>query len=434
MRPAAHLTAAIEVLAALEDRPRPVADVLKEWGQAHRFAGSGDRAAIAGLVYDALRRRASAACLMGEDSPRAILLGTLKLARGLDLEAIAKLADGSQHAPPPLTGAERERLASGTLDAAPPHVRGDYPEWLDSHLAVTFGEARAEEGAALANRAPLDLRVNTLKTTQEKALAALAHLNPAPARWSPFGIRIQLTAEGKQPPVTAEPLFLKGGFEIQDEGSQLSALLSGAAPGQQMLDLCAGSGGKTLALAALMQNRGQIFAYDDDPRRLAPIHERIKRAGARNVQVRSPRSHADVLADLSGHMDLVLIDAPCTGTGVWRRNPDAKWRIRPGALEIRVKEQAALLGEAVRYLKPGGRIAYVTCSVLDAENGAQVRTFLERHPGFAAVPPAEVCRALGDRGAILHAAALASAEGLLLTPRRTETDGFFVSILAAAEK
>jgi 16S rRNA (cytosine967-C5)-methyltransferase len=180
-----------------------------------------------------------------------------------------------------------------------------------------------------------------------------------------------------------------------------------------------------------MDNHGQIFAFDDDPRRLAPIHDRLKRSGARNVQVRSPRGEADVLADLAGRMDLVLIDAPCTGTGVWRRSPDAKWRMRPGALEIRVREQAALLDQAVRFLKPGGRIAYVTCSVLDAENGAQVRDFLSRHPGFSVKSPPEVANSLGERGAILRAAALLGPEGIQLTPRRTETDGFFVSVIRA---
>jgi 16S rRNA (cytosine967-C5)-methyltransferase len=294
-----------------------------------------------------------------------------------------------------------------------------------------LGDARAEEGAALASRAPLDLRVNTLEIDRDAAREELSHLNPSDTRWSPRGLRIQLTAEGRQPPATSEPLFQKGGFEVQDEGSQLAALLSGAKPGEQVLDLCAGSGGKTLALAAQMENRGQIFAYDDDLRRLAPIHDRIKRSGAHNIQVRSPRGKADVLIDLAGHMDLVLVDAPCTGTGVWRRNPDAKWRMRPGALEIRVKEQAALLDQAGRFLKPGGRIAYVTCSILDAENGAQVRAFLARHPNFAVIPAAEVAQAAGERGAILRAAALTSAEGILLTPRRTDTDGFFVSILRA---
>ncbi len=430
MTPSARVSAAIEVLGELAERARPAGDALKDWGIAHRFAGSGDRAAIAGLVYDALRRRASAAYVMGEESPRAIVLGMLRLARGLDAEAIGKLCSGEGHAPPPLSEEERERLANASLAGAPASVAGDYPEWLDPYLKETFGDDRAAEAAALAARAPLDLRVNMLKTTFEKAVAALAHLKASPTRWSPMGLRILLGAEGRQPPVTSETAFLKGWFEVQDEGSQLAALLSGAAPGMQVLDFCAGSGGKTLALAALMDNRGQIFSHDDDLRRLAPIHERLKRAGARNVQVRAPRGEADVLADLVGKIDLVLIDAPCTGTGVWRRHPDAKWRMRPGALEIRRKEQAALLDQAVRYMKPGGRIAYVTCSVLDAENGAQVRAFLARTPGFAAVPAAETALALGERGVILKAAALASAEGILLTPRRTETDGFYVALLA----
>jgi 16S rRNA (cytosine967-C5)-methyltransferase len=429
MTPSARLAAAIEILGELETRSRPAGDVLREWGVAHRYAGSGDRAAIAGLLFDALRRKASAAWIMGESTPRAILLGTMKLARGLDADAIGRLFDGSRYAPAALTDAERERLTAGSLEGAPPPVAGDYPEWLDPHLAQTFGDERAAEGAALATRAPLDLRVNTLKTTPDKALEALAHLEAKPARWSPLGLRIALTAEGKQPPVTSEPSFLKGWFEVQDEGSQLSALLTGAKPGEHVLDLCAGSGGKTLALAALMEGRGQIFSYDSDLRRLAPIHERVHRADAHNVQVKSPRGKQDVLADLVGKMDLVFLDAPCTGTGVWRRHPDAKWRMRPGALEQRVKEQAELLDAAVRYVKPGGRIAYVTCSLLDAENGAQLRAFLARTPGFAIVPPAEVARTLGDRGFMLGKAALLSADGLLLTPRRTETDGFFVSIL-----
>jgi 16S rRNA (cytosine967-C5)-methyltransferase len=430
MTPAARLSAASEVLELISARPRPAGDALKEWGLAHRFAGSGDRAAIAGLVYDVLRRRASSAWIMGAETPRATVLGTLRLARGLAVEDIEKLADGSRFALAPLDENERGRLERADLDDAPPHVRGDYPEWLDTALAATFGDKRAEEGLALAQRAPLDLRVNLLKSDRDKARESLAHLNAVDTSWSPVGLRMQLSAEGKQPPVTSETLFLKGGFEIQDEGSQVAALLTGAAPGQHVLDLCAGSGGKTLAIAAKMENRGQVFAYDDDPRRLAPIHDRLKRAGARNVQVRAPKGHKDVLEDLVGHMDIVLIDAPCTGTGVWRRNPDAKWRMRPGALEIRVKEQSALLDHAVRFLKPEGRIVYVTCSVLDAENGAQMRDFISRTSGFSSLPATEVAKALGDRGAILRAAALTSAEGILLTPRRTDTDGFFIAALA----
>src|SRR6185503_16786553 len=203
---------------------------------------------------------------------------------------------------------------------------------------------------------------------------------PEFTRWSPHGLRIRLAAEAKSPAVHAEPAYLKGLVEIQDEGSQLAALLAGAKPGEQVVDLCAGGGGKTLALAALMENKGQLYATDSDKRRLAPIHARLDRAGARNVQVRTPKSVGSELSGLEGRADLVLIDAPCTGIGAWRRNPDAKWRVRPGALEVRLKEQAAALARAAPLVKPGGRITYVTCSVLDEENGAQVRDFIAQHP------------------------------------------------------
>ncbi len=244
-------------------------------------------------------------------------------------------------------------------------------------------------------------------------------------------MRIRLGADAKAPAIHAEPAFIKGMVEVQDEGSQLASLFAAAAPGEQVVDLCAGAGGKTLALAAAMENKGQLYATDDDKRRLAPIHDRLARSGARNVQVRTPKSVGTELDDLAGRIDLVLIDAPCTGTGAWRRNPDAKWRIRPGALEIRTKEQAEVLERAVPLLKAGGRIAYVTCSVLDEENGAQVRGFIARHPEFSIVPPREVAQAIARADDFL-AAALVSDEGLLMTPRRTGTDGFFVSLLQRA--
>jgi 16S rRNA (cytosine967-C5)-methyltransferase len=429
MTPAARLSAAIEVLADIEERRRPAADALKDWGLSHRFAGSGDRAAIAGLTYDALRHKASAAWIMGETTPRAVMLGMLKRQRGLDVEAVAALADGSRFSPSPLSEEERRRLREGTLDGAPPHVAGDYPEWLDAPLAATFGADRAEEGAALAARAPLDLRVNTLKADRDKAAAALADLFPQPTRWSPWGLRIELLSDARSPALHAEPAFLKGLVEVQDEGSQLAALLTAARPGEQVVDLCAGAGGKTLALAAQMQNHGQIYATDTDKRRLAPIHDRLERAGARNVQVRTPKANADVLADLAGRADLVLIDAPCTGTGSWRRNPDAKWRVRPGALRERMKQQSAALDRAATLLKPDGRIAYVTCSVLEDENGGQVSAFLDRHPEFAPIAPTQVIDALGERAFLFRRAVLMSDHGLLMTPRRTDTDGFFVSVL-----
>ncbi|MEP9368922.1 RsmB/NOP family class I SAM-dependent RNA methyltransferase [Xanthobacter sp. VNH20] len=432
MIPSARLSAAIEVLGDIAVKRRPAGDSLKEWGLAHRFAGSGDRAAISGLVFDTLRRRASAAHVMGAETPRALVLGMLAVMRGLDLDAISRLCDGARFAPAPLTTEETARLADPSLEGAAPWVKGDYAQWLDPYLNVVFGADRVEEGRALASRAPLDLRVNTLKSTPEAALVELSHLSPQPGQWSPLSLRIILDAEGKAPPLTSEGAFVKGEVEVQDEGSQIAAILASPLPGSQVLDLCAGAGGKTLEFAALMDNKGQLYAHDSDIRRLKPIHERLARAGVRNVQIRAPRGDADVLADLAGQMDLVLVDAPCTGTGTWRRNPDAKWRMRPGALAERTAEQAKILEQATRYVKSGGRLAYVTCSLLDVENGAQIRALLEKHPDFSVVPPMETVLALGSQGLALRTAALESPEGLLLTPRRTGTDGFFVSVLKRA--
>jgi 16S rRNA (cytosine967-C5)-methyltransferase len=429
MTPGARLAAAIEITADIETHRRPAGDALKDWGLAHRFAGSGDRAAIAGLVYDALRRRGSSAHIMGGETPRAIVLGMLRLERKLDVDAIGQLADGARFSPAPLTGEERTKLETADLADAPPWVTGDYPKWLDPYLARVFADERAAEGTALASRAPLDLRVNTLKAELEKATQALAHLNAEPTRWSPFGLRIRLAADAKNPAIHAEPAFIKGLVEVQDEGSQLSALLTGAKPGEQVIDLCAGAGGKTLSLAAMMEGRGQVFATDMDKRRLAPIHARLSRAGAHNVQVRTPRAQENLLADLQNRVDLVLIDAPCTGTGTWRRNPDAKWRVRPGSLELRLAQQADLLDRAAVLVKPGGRIAYVTCSMLAEENGDQVRAFLARRADFSAVAPAKAADALGERALVFRQAALISEEGLLMTPRRTDTDGFYVAVL-----
>jgi 16S rRNA (cytosine967-C5)-methyltransferase len=429
MTPSARLSAAIEVFADIEARRRPAADALKDWGLSHRFAGSSDRAAIAGLVYDALRRKSSSAWLMGETTARAELIGMLRRERGLDVAAIAALCSGERYAPAPLTAAESAALNADAIANAPLYVQGEYPEWLDAHLARMFGDERGEEGAALSNRAPLDMRVNTLKAEREELLPKLEHLKAEPTRWSPVGLRIHMSADAKSPALHAEPPFIKGFVEIQDEGSQIAALLAGAKPGEQVIDLAAGAGGKTLALSAAMENRGQIFATDIDKRQLAPIHDRLARAGARNVQVRTPRGETDILADLAGRADLVLIDAPCTGTGTWRRNPDAKWRMRPGALAERQKQQVTLLDRAVALTKPGGRIAYITCSVLAEENGDQIKAFTGRHGDFSVEKPADTAQALGERAYLFSRAALISDHGLLMTPRRTDTDGFFVSLL-----
>ncbi|MBV9289808.1 MAG: RsmB/NOP family class I SAM-dependent RNA methyltransferase, partial [Hyphomicrobiales bacterium] len=372
--------------------------------------------------------KSSSAWLMGEASARAELLGMLRQTRRLDVVAIAALCSGERHAPAPLTAAERERLAAADLAGAPAHVAGDFPEWLAPEFEAAFGPEAVAEGRALAERAPVDLRANLLKTTREKALAALRHLSPEPTPLSPVGLRIAVRPDGRGPALGAEPAYVKGLIEVQDEGSQLAALLAEAKGGMQVLDLCAGAGGKTLALAAAMENHGQIYATDPDGRRLAPIFERLKRAGARNVQVRAPRGAADPLADLEGRSDLVLIDAPCSGSGAWRRNPDAKWRIRPGALAERIKDQDEILDSAMRFVKPGGRLVYVTCSLFKAENEERVTAFLERHADMAPLDAKAQAKSAGLMALAAHASPF--GPGFRLTPRTTGTDGFYIAALA----
>jgi 16S rRNA (cytosine967-C5)-methyltransferase len=428
MTPAARISAAIEVLADIEARRRPATDALKDWGLSHRFAGSKDRAAIASLVYDALRRKASAAWLMGEGTPRATVLGMLRLQRGLSVDAISALCSGERFAPEPLTPMERERLETGSLDGAPASVAGDFPEWIEPSLQRLFGDDLVPEMQALTARAPLDLRVNTLKVAaREEAHDALPHLGAVETPLSPFGLRIMPGEDGRGPAVQSEPEFLKGWIEIQDEGSQLAALLSAVKPGEQVVDLCAGGGGKTLALASMMENHGQIYATDNDARRLAPIHDRLTRGGVRNVQVRTPRGKADAVEDLNGRIDCVVVDAPCTGIGTWRRNPDAKWRLRPGSLEIRRKEQEAVLDRAAALVKPGGRIVYITCSILPEENDDALASFLDRRQGFSAIPAPEVLRAAGLQ--TLDGSVRRTVLGLQLSPLKTGTDGFYVAVL-----
>ncbi len=426
MKRGGRLAAAIEVLGAIEERHRPVAEALKDWGVAHRFAGSGDRAAIGNIVYDAMRWRASGAWVMGADTPRALTLATVGWRWGLGADGLAVLFAEDAHAPEPLTEDESHRLAAADLSSAPAHVRADVPEWLAARFERLFGDSWAAEGEALALRPSLDMRINRLKADRPKVLKALARFAAAETPFSPDGLRIAATAgEGRHPNVQNEPAFQKGWFEVQDEGSQIAALMVGANHGEQVLDLCAGAGGKTLALASAMDNKGQVFATDSDRARLAPIFERLKRAGARNVQVREAGAALD---DLAGRMDAVLIDAPCTGTGVWRRRPDAKWKLTDQALALRVGEQAALLADAARYVKPGGRLVYVTCSLLPDENADQVAAFLAARPEFAALPPAEVAATIPA----LHAAAHDTGNGLVLSPRLTQTDGFFISVMRRA--
>jgi 16S rRNA (cytosine967-C5)-methyltransferase len=426
LRDGGRLAAAIDVLTEIETRHRPVRLALKAWGDAARYAGAKDRAWVSGLVLDVLRRRRSLGWRMGDESVRAAALGTLRFLWDWPVERIAEAAAEEPHGAGPLTEPERQALENPRdLAEASPAVRGDYPDWLDASLARAFGEDRATETQALAHRAPVDLRVNRLKTGPGKALKAL---EPLPARATgvlPEALRIDPPQAGERAAaVEAMPAFVKGWLEVQDLGSQIAAACAGEVKGQQVLDLCAGGGGKTLALAAAMDNTGQIYAYDADARRLTDTIRRAERAGVRSLQVRSPVK-PDALKGLDGRMDLVFVDAPCSGSGSWRRHPDTKWRLTPQALERRTADQDAVLDQAVQFLKPGGRIVYVTCSVLPEEDEDRVSAFLGRHPEFAVRP------ATDDPNLARY---LTPDHYLRLSPRRSGTDGFFVAVLEKPAK
>ncbi|MEE2950936.1 MAG: RsmB/NOP family class I SAM-dependent RNA methyltransferase [Pseudomonadota bacterium] len=434
MRLGGRLSAAIEILADIEARRRPVADALKDWGLSHRFAGSKDRAAIGNLVYDALRRKRSYGARMGEESPRALVSAAALETLVSGPEALIAALEGDRFAPE-LPGAEAlSRFLDDDAAHAPAAVRADIPDWLAPQFEAAFGEDWVTEAAALSDRPPLDLRVNTLKSDRETVLAALKPFSPEPCALSPVGVRIApIEGDGRHPNVQVEAGFQKGWFEIQDEGSQLAALLSSAMPGGQVLDFCAGAGGKTLALSGAMENSGQIHAHDADRQRLAPIYERLKRAGVRNAQVHDPR---DDLSGLEGAMDIVLIDAPCTGTGTWRRRPDAKWRLSEAALAKRSAEQDEVLEAASAFVKPGGTLLYVTCSVLHTENADRVEAFLDRNAGGflpidMAARWAEILPDVPPAYRTMPIAGVA-AGGLMLSPRISGTDGFFIAALQAA--
>jgi 16S rRNA (cytosine967-C5)-methyltransferase len=421
LRDAGRLAAAIDVLTQIDERHRPVRMALKNWGEAARYAGSKDRAFVSGLVLDVLRRRRSLGWRMGDDSLRAAALGALRFVWGWPLERVAEAAGEEPHGPGPLTDAERAALeAPRDLAEAPDAVRGDYPDWLDDSMARAFGAARAEEGAALSERAPVDLRVNLLKSDPERTLKALTSLLAEPVDLLPTALRMPaLDPMARSGAVETIPQFSKGWFEVQDLGSQIAATAAGEVKGKQVLDLCAGGGGKTLALAGAMGNTGQIYAYDSDARRLADTIRRGDRAGVRNLQVRSP-VNPDALKGLEGKMDVVFIDAPCSGTGSWRRHPDTKWRLTPETLEKRMADQDAVLDSGAAYVKPGGRMVYVTCSVLPQEDEDRVAAFLARTEGFVAAP------ATSDP----KLSPYLTPDGFLrLSPHTSGTDGFFVAVV-----
>lgn len=432
MRPGAQIRAAIEVLDEVINRHRPAADALSDWGRSHRFAGAGDRAAIGNLVFDALRRRRSLSAQMGEETSRVLALAAAPQALGLSPADIIAMArdPSSPHSVEALSEEEQAALGRPLSEDTPVAVCGDFPDWLLPSFERAFGRAAAAEGAALARRAPIDLRVNRLKADRARVMKALSRHAPAETPLSPTGVRLAPPAGSRRAPnVEAEVAHGRGWYEVQDEGSQIAALMAGVEPRGQVLDICAGAGGKTLAFAAVMQNTGQVYAYDDEPARLRPIVERLKRAGARNVQV-LPAGDSAALAALGARFDVVFIDAPCSGTGAWRRRPDAKWRLKPANVEQRRKEQRAILDRAAPLTKPGGRLVYVTCSVLPEENEDQSTWFAANHPGFRALP----WRGLWEDGVGSEPPESAGRgeHGLLLTPAQHGTDGFYVAVFERA--
>ena len=423
MRLGGRIQAAAEVLEDVTQRRTPVTMALRDWGKAHRFAGSKDRSAIGNIVLDALRRKLSIAFRMNDDSPRSLALGATVFSGGITVEDILEQTKEDQHFGDPLTEDQIAKLKGQIdLESAPDWVKADVPDWLWPAFETNFDEEAITEGAALTERAPLDIRANTIKAKRDD----LDLKDARPTEISPIGMRYEaVTGFGRHPNVQSDPDFLTGKLEIQDEGSQIVSLLVAAKPGEKILDYCAGGGGKSLALASDMNNEGAIHAFDIDKRRLAPTYERAARAGASIIKVVQPPAKS--LNNLRGSMDRVLVDAPCTGVGTWRRKPDAKWRLTEDALGRRMQEQVKVLDEAKHFVKPGGYLFYVTCSMLAAENEAQVYAFLERDPNFSLLSAGEVWE---DRFGV-DAPKPWSADGctLTLSPASTNTDGFFFAVM-----
>ena len=387
MTPAARIQTSIELLdaiiAAVRAKGAPADRILADWFRANRFAGSKDRRAIRELVYAAIR-----ACGPVPDSGRAAMLRLAEVD-----ENIASLFDGSKYGP--ATIGESEAPAAG----------GVAPHWLVDRLAAS--DIAGEEAEALLDRAPLDLRVNTLKAER----ATLALPEDAEPTAAPHGLRLPTGTQVEQ-----WPAFRDGAIEVQDTGSQLACLALAAQPGETVVDLCAGGGGKTLALAAAMDGQGRLIASDTDRGRLSRLAPRAERAGAATIETRllNPGREMETLGDLAGLCDAVLVDAPCSGTGTWRRNPEARWRLDESELARLRETQDHVLDLAAQLVRPGGRIVYVTCSLLDEEGAGRFDAFLARHPERSARP---LALPLGrERG-----------KGMRLTPFNDGTDGFFIA-------
>jgi 16S rRNA (cytosine967-C5)-methyltransferase len=429
LTPGAQLAAAIEILTAIDAGDRPADDVAADYFRHSRYIGAKDRAHISGHIYTVLRHRASLdwwTCRQGAPiGPRSRVLGCLALIERWQPEKIMACVDGGRFRPPSLCPAE-ERLVRSLVGHSLHHpempraAANEVPEWLEPYLERVFGKTLERETAALNAPAPTDLRVNLLKADRDSARRALAAegVGAEPTPLSPIGLRLR-----ERVPLGSLNAFKEGLVEVQDESSQIAALLAAARPSMRVVDFCAGAGGKTLALAAGMANRGKLVACEISPRRLERAARRLRRAGVANVERRALSGERDKwVKHHKAGFDRVFADVPCLGTGTWRRNPDAKWRMRPQDLAELVDRQQLILRSAARLVRPGGRLIYATCSLLREEDEDQAEAFLAAEPDFSLYP---VARAWEET---IGGTSPGGEYYLRLTPARHGTDGFFLAI------
>jgi 16S rRNA (cytosine967-C5)-methyltransferase len=426
MNPSARLQATIEVLTEIATVARPADALVSAYFRARRYIGSKDRAAVATMVYDVVRHHARlgwwVAKSEAEDNPRNRFLTYLMLIDGKEIKEIGELFDGKKFSPAPLEEPERllmRKLVGHTAEHPnmPDEVKVECPDWAAVSLKKRFGKNFAREMKAMMKPASLDIRVNTIKGARDERLNELKTLGikAEACSLSPIGIRID-----ERPSLNALTMLKNGFVEIQDEGSQLVAMLVDAQPGMRVVDFCAGAGGKTLAIAAQMQNKGKIIACDVLEKRLKRSTERFRRAGIHNIEVKVLKDERDPwVKKHKASYDRVLCDAPCSGTGTWRRNPDARWQSLGPGLETLMPLQASILDSAARLVKPKGRLIYATCSLLPEENEMQVEKFLETHPDFKLVP----FKTIWKDGVSMQ------PDCLSLTPAQHNTDGFFAAVM-----
>ncbi len=409
----AHAEAAMTALLTFE---HPADGALSYYFRQHRELGHADRGFVAEACYATLRRLRSLSARCPDDQPRKLLLAAMYCLRGWNQKQLAPiLKDGD---------AEWLAVAKAADTAAwPAAVRCDLPDWLYERLAARFPGDIEALATALNRPAPLDLRVNPLKTSREAALRQLAsdHIAAAASPWSPLGIRLE-----EKPALSKYPLFVDGSIEVQDEGSQLLGYLVAPKRGEMVADFCAGAGGKTLLLGALMRSTGRLYAFDVAEKRLANLKPRLARSGLSNVHpVRIESENDQKVKRLAGKLDRVLVDAPCSGLGTLRRNPDLKWRQSPESVAELTAKQAAILASASRLVKPGGRLVYATCSLLAEENEAVVGDFLAAHADFRLLPAGEILQRQGIALAV-------DGDMLRLLPQVHGSDGFFAAVMERA--